>query len=99
MTWGRLPTVYIMASERNGTLYTGVTSDLPRRVWEHREGTLKGFTRQYDCKILVWYEVHDTMIGAIEHEKRLKAGSRKKKLFLIESTNPDWIDLYGTLFG
>ncbi len=95
----RLPTVYIMASGRNGTLYTGVTSDLPRRVWEHRESTMNGFSAQYDCKVLVWYEVHDTMVGAIEHEKRIKSGSRKKKIMMIESSNPDWTDLYDTLFG
>jgi putative endonuclease len=69
------PCVYIMASKRHGTLYTGVTSDLPRRAFEHRA---KGFTKKYGCKILVWYEVHETMIEAITREKQIKAGSRAK---------------------
>ena len=86
--------VYIMASRRNGTIYTGVTSDLVRRVWEHREGVFDGFTEKYGCKLLVWYEVHDEMYEAIKHEKRIKGGSRKKKLALIETMNPQWRDLY-----
>jgi predicted GIY-YIG superfamily endonuclease len=91
------PSVYIMASTRNGTLYTGVTSDLPRRAYEHREGILPGFTKQYGCKTLVWYEPHATMPEAIAREKQIKAGSRKKKLALIEATNPQWRDLYEEL--
>ncbi|GJD33394.1 GIY-YIG nuclease family protein [Methylobacterium aerolatum] len=83
-----------MASRRNGTLYTGVTSGLARRVYEHREGLLPGFTRQYGCKLLVWYEAYNLMTEAIDREKRIKAGSRKQKLALIEAMNPDWIDLY-----
>ncbi len=90
----RAPHVYIMASRRNGTLYTGVTSGLARRVYEHREGLLPGFTRQYGCKLLVWYEAYNLMTEAIDREKRIKAGSRKQKLALIEAMNPDWIDLY-----
>jgi putative endonuclease len=90
----KLPAVYIMASQRNGTLYTGVTSDLVQRAWQHREGLLPGFTTRYGCKLLVWYERHDNMISAIEHEKQIKAGSRKKKLALIEASNPGWRDLY-----
>ncbi|MCJ2014246.1 GIY-YIG nuclease family protein [Methylobacterium sp. J-076] len=90
----RAPTVYIMASRRNGTLYVGVTSNLARRVYEHREALLPGFTRQYGCKALVWYESHAAMIEAIEREKQIKAGSRKRKLALIEAMNPDWTDLY-----
>jgi predicted GIY-YIG superfamily endonuclease len=88
------PAVYIMANERNGTLYTGVTANLPRRAYEHREGLVAGFTRQYGCKLLVWFERHDTMAGAIAREKQIKAGSRRKKLALIEAMNPDWRDLY-----
>jgi predicted GIY-YIG superfamily endonuclease len=90
----RQPAVYILASKRNGTLYVGVTSDLVRRVWEHREGAVAGFTKRYECKMLVWYECHDEMIEAIAHEKRIKGGSRRKKLELIERTNPQWRDLY-----
>jgi predicted GIY-YIG superfamily endonuclease len=86
-----------MASKRNGTLYTGVTSDLPKRAFEHREALVPGFTAKYGCKILVWYELHDTMIGAITREKQIKAGNRKKKLALIEALNPDWKDLFETL--
>jgi putative endonuclease len=90
------PCVY-MASRRNGTLYTGVTSNLPKRAFEHREGLVLGFSKKYGCKILVWYELHDSMISAIAREKQLKAGSRVKKLTLIEGLNPDWKDLYGDL--
>jgi predicted GIY-YIG superfamily endonuclease len=91
------PCVYIVASKRHGTLYTGVTSNLPRRAFEHREGLLKGFSAKYGCKILVWYELHGSMIEAITREKQIKAGSRAKKLALIEALNPDWKDLYDTL--
>ncbi len=90
------PCVYIVASKRHGTLYTGVTSNLPRRAFEHREGLLKGFLKKYGCKILVYYELHETMIDAIAREKQIKGGSRTKKLALIESLNPDWKDLYDT---
>jgi len=83
-----------MANERNGTLYTGVTSNLPTRGWEHREGVSPGFTKRYGCKLLVWYERHDGMTSAIEREKQIKAGSRKKKLALIEAFNPHWRDLF-----
>ena len=91
------PCVYIFANRRNGTLYTGVTSNLPKRAFEHREGLVKGFSAKYGCKILVWYELHATMIDAITREKQIKAGSRAKKLALIEASNPDWKDLYETL--
>jgi putative endonuclease len=91
------PCVYIIASKRRGTLYTGVTSNMPRRALEHREGLVKGFTAKYGCKILVWYELHETMIEAIAREKQIKAGSRVKKLALIEALNPEWNDLYETL--
>ena len=87
------PAVYIMASRRNGTLYTGVTSDLVKRVWQHKNGTV-GFTSRYGCKQLVWYELHEEMEPAILREKQIKAGSRRKKLALIEALNPTWNDLY-----
>ena len=83
-----------MASKRNGTLYTGVSSALIQRAWQHREGIVDGFTKRYDCKMLVWYELADTMEGAILREKQIKAGSRAKKLALIEAMNPDWRDLF-----
>ncbi len=91
------PCVYIVASGRNGTLYTGVTSDLPRRAFEHRGGQVKGFSQKYGCRSLVWYEPHATMQDAIVREKQIKAGNRAKKLRLIEILNPDWTDLYDSL--
>jgi putative endonuclease len=91
------PCVYIMASKRQGTLYTGVTSDIQRRAFEHREGLLKGFSEKYRCKVLVWYELHDTMIEAIIREKQIKAGSRAKKMALIQKHNAEWQDLYESL--
>jgi putative endonuclease len=91
------PAVYIMASRRNGTLYTGVTSNLLQRVHQHREGLTGGFTARYGCTLLVWYERHDEMLAAIAREKQIKAGSRRKKLVLIEAMNPAWRDLYEEL--
>ena len=91
------PCVYMMASGRSGTLYTGVTANLPRRAFEHREGLLNGFSAKYGCKVLVWYELHETMIEAIAREKQIKAGSRAKKLALIEGLNPGWKNLYDSL--
>jgi putative endonuclease len=91
------PCVYIMASKRNGTPYTGVTANLPRRAFEHREGLVAGFTAKYGCKLLVWYELHERMYDAIVREKQIKAGSRAKKLALIEVLNPLWRDLYEEL--
>jgi putative endonuclease len=88
------PATYIMASKRNGTLYTGVMSGLIGRVWQHRTGVADGFTKRYGCKRLVWYEVHDTMEQAILREKQIKAGPRAKKLALIEAMNRDWRDLW-----
>ena len=88
------PAIYIMANKRNGTLYTGVTSNLVQRVWQHREGVADGFTKRYGCKRLVWFEMADAMDSAIGREKQIKAGSRAKKLALIEAVNPDWDDLY-----
>jgi putative endonuclease len=83
-----------MASNRNGTLYTGVTSSLVHRAWQHREGITDGFTRRYGCKLLVWFELHATMPEAIAREKQIKGGSRAKKLALVEALNPDWKDLF-----
>ena len=83
-----------MANRRNGTLYTGVTSDLVQRVWQHRNGLGEGFTKQYGCKHLVWFELAGTMDAAITREKQIKGGSRAKKLRLIESVNPNWDDLF-----
>ena len=83
-----------MASKQNGTLYTGVTSDLGKRVWQHREGQIAGFTKRYGCKLLVWHEQHATMENAITREKQIKDGNRKAKLTLIEAENPGWRDLF-----
>ena len=91
------PCVYMIANKRNGTIYTGVTSDLPKRVWQHRDGTIDGFTKRYGCKTLVWFEMHDTMEAAILREKQIKAGSRKAKLRLIEGMNPEWRDLFAEI--
>ena len=83
-----------MANKRNGTLYTGVTSNLKKRVYQHKESIIKGFTSKYECNKLVYYEILETMESAILREKQIKSGSRKKKLKLIESINPGWLDLY-----
>ena len=91
------PAVYIMANKRNGTLYTGVTSDIIKRVYQHKEAEIDGFTKRYNCKQLVYYEQYIDMPSAIEREKQIKAGSRKHKLMLIEKMNPTWLDLYETL--
>ena len=91
------PAVYILASKRNGTLYIGVTSDLVKRVWEHKNNMVEGFTKRYGVHQLVWYEMHEGMESAIEREKQLKESKRKWKLELIESTNPSWQDLYHTI--
>jgi putative endonuclease len=93
----KLPAVYILASKRNGTLYIGVTSDLVKRIWEHRSDMVEGFTKRYNVHQLVWYELHENMESAIEREKRLKEWKRKWKLELIECTNPNWQDLYHTI--
>jgi putative endonuclease len=88
------PAVYILASRRNGTLYVGVTSDLIRRVWQHRNGAVPGFTRRYGVHSLVWYELAESMETAIAREKELKNWRRRRKLVLIESENPNWRDLF-----
>jgi putative endonuclease len=91
------PAVYIMANRRNGALYTGVTSDLVQRVWQHRTSAIPGFTARYGCKLLAWYEIHDEMMAAIAREKQIKSGPRNRKLALIEAKNPHWRDLYEDL--
>ena len=90
----KIPTVYIMTNKRNGTLYVGVTSNLQKRVSEHKQGAIDSFTKKYNCKLLVFYEVHDIMESAILREKQIKAGSRNKKISLIDNMNPQWTDLY-----
>jgi putative endonuclease len=92
------PAVYILASKRNGTLYIGVTSDLTKRVWQHRNDMEEGFTKRYGVHHLVWYELHENMESALQREKRLKEWKRAWKLELIENTNPDWQDLYDTIY-
>ena len=91
------PCVYMMTSERNGTLYIGVTSDLIARVWQHKNNAVDGFTKKYDVHKLVWYEPHQNMESAILKEKALKKWNRIWKLRLIEQMNPDWQDLYHQL--
>jgi len=88
------PCVYILASEKYGTLYIGVTSDLIKRAWEHKNDVVAGFTKQYGVHTLVWFEQHATMESAISREKALKAWKRDWKLNLIEATNAEWRDLY-----
>ena len=92
------PCVYIMASKRNGTLYVGVTSDLIKRVYQHKYlREIDCFVKKYNCKHLVYFEQYGDMLTAITREKQIKAGSRKNKIALIEKTNPEWNDLYGSL--
>jgi len=89
--------VYIMASRRNGTLYIGVTSDLPKRIWEHRNDVVPGFTRKYGCHLLVWFEAHDSLEAARLRELRMKQWKRAWKIREIEGLNPKWEDLYGRI--
>jgi putative endonuclease len=90
----KAPTVYILASKLNGTLYIGVTSDLIKRIWEHKENLVEGFTCKYNVHRLVYFEQHDSMIGALTREKQLKKWQRSWKIRLIEQDNPKWLDLY-----
>jgi putative endonuclease len=91
--------VYMMASRRHGTIYTGVTSDLPGRVFKHRNGLIPGFTKEYGCHRLVWYEQHTNMADAIRREKSIKKYKREWKTNLIERENPFWDDLYPALIA
>ncbi|MEN8133294.1 MAG: GIY-YIG nuclease family protein [Pseudomonadota bacterium] len=91
------PTVYILASKRNGTLYTGVTSDLIKRVHEHKNGLIDGFTKKYRVHYLVYFEQCEDMMSAITREKQIKKWNRAWKLRLIEKGNPEWMDLYESL--
>jgi putative endonuclease len=93
----RQPCVYILASARNGTLYTGVTSDLLKRAWEHKSDLVEGFTKRYGVQVLVWYELHEDMLSAIRREKTIKGWKRRWKIELIEAMNPEWRDLYAEL--
>jgi putative endonuclease len=89
--------VYIMSNDKNGTLYIGVTSDIIKRVYQHKNFLCKGFTKKYALTKLVYFEIFDSIENAIVREKQLKAGSRVKKILLIESINRDWSDLYESL--
>jgi putative endonuclease len=86
--------VYILASKRNGTLYVGMTDDLVRRVWQHRSGEIAGFTKNYDIKLLVWHEAHESRESAFIRERQIKKWNRTWKLELIEKENPAWRDLW-----
>jgi len=93
----RQPCVYILASKRNGTLYIGVTSDPIKRIWEHKNNVVEGFTKEHNVHLLVWYELHESMESAIRREKALKEWKRAWKLRLIEGENPEWNGLYPSL--
>ena len=99
MNTTKQPAVYILASKRNGTLYTGVTSNRVKRIWQHRNGVVDGFTQKYSVHSLVYYELAEEMAVAIAREKQIKGGSRAKKLAMIESMNPEWRDLYEDILG
>ena len=88
------PAVYILASQRNGTLYTGVTSELSKRIWEHKDGATEGFTKRYGVHLLVYFELHSDMLSAIAREKQIKKWNRAWKIRLIEAMNPEWRDLW-----
>ncbi|MCK4950531.1 MAG: GIY-YIG nuclease family protein [Gammaproteobacteria bacterium] len=93
----RQPCVYMLTSKRNGTIYTGVTSNLLKRIWEHKNHTVEGFTKKYGVNILVWYEIHETMESAICKEKAIKNWKRAWKIKTIEKINPQWRDMYNDL--
>lgn len=88
------PAIYFLASQRNGTLYIGVTSNLVKRIWEHKEGVVEGFTKDHGCHILVYFEQHMEMSAAIQREKQMKKWNRAWKIALIEKENPGWRDLW-----
>lgn len=89
--------MYMLTSKRNGTLYTGVTSNLLKRIWEHKNHVVEGFTKKYGISVLVWYEIHETMESAISKEKAIKNWKRAWKVKVIEENNPQWRDLYSDL--
>ncbi|MFW5427527.1 MAG: GIY-YIG nuclease family protein [Methylophagaceae bacterium] len=91
------PCVYILSNKKNGVLYIGVTSNLIKRVWEHKNNVVKGFSQKYHLHNLVWFEVHDNMDSAISREKKLKRWLRDWKIILIEKENPEWLDLYTSI--
>ena len=91
------PAIYILASKRNGTLYIGVTSDLPQRIWQHRNDVAEGFSKDYQAHLLVYFELHISMEAAIVREKQLKKWERQWKIELIEKNNPYWRDLYSEI--
>ena len=93
----RTPCVYILASKFNGTLYIGVTSQLPQRIYQHKHNLVDGFTKKYNVHILVWYEIHETIESAIRREKQLKKWQRKWRIELIERNNKEWLDLYRSI--
>ena len=93
------PAIYILTNKLNGTLYTGVTSNLTGRIWQHKNNVTKGFSSKYSLKILVYFELYDDIYSAIAREKQIKAGSRKAKIELIESVNQEWRDLYPDICG
>ena len=95
----RQPAIYLLSNKPGGVLYTGVTSNLPGRVWQHRARVAKGFTAKYNLKTLVYFELFDEMYAAIAREKQIKSGSRQAKIRLIESVNPTWRDLYADICG
>ena len=98
MYFEKNPCVYMVASKKDGVIYIGVTSNLIKRIYEHKNNILKGFTSQYHVHKLVWYEIHSTMESAITREKKMKKWQRELKVKLIEKENPNWNDLYETLF-
>jgi len=90
----RQPAVYLLASKMNGTLYVGVTSNLVKRIWEHKNNLVEGFTKRYEVHDLVWYEMHETMLSSIAREKAIKNWKREWKIRSIREMNPEWKDLY-----
>jgi putative endonuclease len=95
----RQPCVYLLASKQNGTLYAGVTSNFVKRIWEHKQHIVAGFTAKYSVDRLVWYETHETMVSAILREKAIKNWKRSWKIKVVEALNPEWRDLYDDLVG
>ena len=93
----KIPVVYMLASKPNGTLYIGVTSNLPQRIWQHKNNVVPSFTQKYSVHRLVYYELHGDIAQAIEREKRMKKWRRAWKVELIEKQNPQWLDLYSEI--